>query len=432
MRAGLFIFGLALLAFALPAKAQDWGVHGQATFVEQFHPAFPSAYRGENSLDPAARGDETFDTTLFAGLRLWDSGEIYADPEIDQGFGLSDTVGVAGFPSGEAYKIGKSAPYFRLQRLFFRQTFDLGGEEQEVDSDQNQLAGSRTADNLIVTLGKYSVVDIFDVNDYAHDSKNDFLNWAAIDSGAFDYAADSWAYTYGGTAELTLGDWTLRNGLFAMSRVPNSAEIQTDFSQFEITSEIERRYSLFGQAGKIKLLGFLNRARMGSYRDAIALGVATHSAPDTALVRRYRSRPGIAVNLQQQIGDALGVFLRLSANDGSQETYEFTEINRGLATGLSLKGADWGRADDTVMLALVHDEISREARAYFAAGGIGLLIGDGALVHSGPENIVEAAYSYNLDKGLEVTGDYQWILRPGYNADRGPVSVIGLRLHWEK
>ena len=253
-----------------------------------------------------------------------------------------------------------------------------------------------------------------------------------IDSGAFDYAADSWAYTYGGTAELTLGAWTWRAGLFAMSRVPNSAEIQTDFSQFEIDGEIERRYSLFGGAGKIKLLGFLNRARMGSYRDAIALGVATHSVPDTALVREYRSRPGVAVNLQQQISDALGFFLRLSANDGSQETYEFTEINRGLATGLSLKGIDWGRADDTLSFALAHDEISREARAYFAAGGIGLLIGDGALVHSGPENILEAAYSYSLDKGFEVSADYQWILRPGYNADRGPVSVIGIRLHWER
>src|SRR5437764_1479760 len=83
-------------------------------------------------------------------------------------------------PNSEAYKVGKAAPYFRLQRLFFRQTFDLGGDVQQIEPDANQLDGTRAADKVILTLGKLAVTDIFDTNTYAHDPKKDFLNWAII------------------------------------------------------------------------------------------------------------------------------------------------------------------------------------------------------------------------------------------------------------
>ena len=432
MRAAWFLLVLALLAPNASAIAEDdsWSLHGQTTFVWQYHPAFRSPYRGPNSFDPGSRGDETFDATLFAGLRLWDGGEVYLNPEIDQGYGLSNTVGVAGFPSGEAYKIGKAEPYFRLQRLFFRQSFDLGGEEENIAPDANQLGSARTADNLVLTVGKFSVTDIFDADDYAHDPKQNFLNWAIIDSGAFDYAADAWGYSYGAAAEWTRGRWTLRAGLFDLSRVPNTTALVRGFGQFELVGETEERHTLFGEAGTVKLLGFVNRGRMGSYNAAINLAAATHSVPDTALVRRYRSRPGAALNVEQQIAYGLGVFLRASANDGSQEAYEFTEINRSLAIGLSLSGVAWGRPNDTVGVAGVTNAISRSARDYLAAGGVGILIGDGALPHYRTENILETYYSLGIAAGLFVSLDYQWIQHPAYNGDRGPVSVFGLRLHF--
>src|ERR1700733_2172200 len=182
MRAVLVsILLVALSASTAAADTFDWSVHGQLTFVDQYHPAFRSPYQGGNSLSPKSVGDETFDATAFLGLRLWDGGEIYADPEIDQGFGLSNTLGVAGYPSGEAYKVGKAEPYFRLQRLFFRQSFDLGGEMQDIAPAANQLGGQRSADSLVITAGKMSVTDVFDTNSYAHDPKADFLNWSLID-----------------------------------------------------------------------------------------------------------------------------------------------------------------------------------------------------------------------------------------------------------
>jgi high affinity Mn2+ porin len=412
-------------------EAESWALHGQATFVDQYHPAFKSAYRGANSLDPGSRGNETVDVTLFAGVSPWQGGEAWANVEMDQGFGLSGTFGVAAFPSAEAYKVGDTHPYGRLHRLFFRQTFDLGGEEQTVEGQANQLAGSRNSDNLVLTLGKFSVTDIFDTNSYAHDPRGDFLNWAIVDAGAYDYAADAWAYTYGGAAEWNIGAWTLRGGLFDMSRLPNSTELETGFGQFELVSELERRITLFGQGGKIKLLGFVNHGRMGGYRDALALAQTTSAVPDVALVRHFHSRPGGSLNVEQGLADDLGFFLRASMEDGSKESFEFTDINQSLSTGLSLKGTSWERKDDTVGLAFEVAGISKSARAFLAAGGLGVLVGDGRLTHYANETVIETYYDAQIVKGINAALDYQFIANPAYNADRGPVSVLGLRLHGE-
>jgi high affinity Mn2+ porin len=422
----LFLLGGAAAAEPAP---EDWSLHVQLTNVWQYHPAFRSSVVGPNSLDPGSRANETIDATLFVGLRVWNELEVYANPEIDQGFGLSNTLGVAGFPSGEAYKVGKSSPYFRLQRLFGRITIDLGGDTQSIAPAANQLGGERTSDNLIITFGKFSVGDVFDVNSLVHDPRADFLNWSLIDSGAFDYAADAWGYSYGMAAEWTQNWWTARLGLFDLSRVPNSTQLETSFAQFELGGELEVRHTLVGEPGTLKLLAFLNRGRMGSYSDAVALAAATGSVPSTILVRHYASRGGMALNIEQQIDDDLGLFARASLNDGSKEAYEFTEINRSIAIGASLKGTDWGRPDDVVGVAGVANALSQAARRYFAAGGLGILIGDGSLVRYDSEQIIEAYYSAAATDWLWLSADYQWIANPAYNATRGPVSVLGMRLH---
>ena len=336
---------------------------------------------------------------------------------------------LAAFSNGEGSKVGASTPYFRLQQVFFRQEIDLGGEAKPIDPGANQLGMAQTADNIVITLGKFPATAIFDTNAFAHDASSDYLNWALIDSGAYDYAADAWGYSYGTSIEWTQSWWTLRSGLFAMSRVPNGRDLQTDFTQFEIVGEAEARLNLSGREGKFKLLGFVNRAHMGSYDDALRLALATHTIPDTSLVRTYRSRPGFALNIEQPVTDDLGAFARLSFANGAQETYEFTDIDQSVAAGISLKGTSWGRSDDTAGIAGVVNGISKAARSYFAAGGLGVLIGDGRLPHYATENVMEAYYNAHATKWLTATLDYQFAVNPAYNADRGPVSILGVRLH---
>ena len=408
-------------------KEDIWNVHGQTTFTSQYAPPFRAPYAGPNSLAPN-QARETWDATAFLGLRLWDGAELWINPEIDQGFGLSSTLGVAGFTSAEAYKVGADYPYTRLQRAFIRQTIDLGGETQKVTAGLNQFSGSQTADRLVVTVGKFSVADVFDTNKYAHDPRSDFLNWAVVDTGTFDYAAEAWGYTLGGAAEWYIGNWTLRGGVFDLSIVPNSTELDPSFQQFQWVGEIERRYELWGHPGKIAITGFLSRGRMGSYQDAIALAQISGGPADIAAVRQYRSRGGVSMNLEQEITSDLGAFLRAGVANGNVEPYEFTDIDRTVAAGLALKGTQWGRPDDTFGFAGVINGISAEHEAFRNAGGLGILVGDGKLPHPGPEQIIETYYAFPLSF-WRITLDYQLIVNPAYNRDRGPVSVLGARLH---
>ena len=396
----------------------------------QWHPAFSADYDGPKSLDPKAQGNETADATLYAGIRPWEGGELWADLELDQGFGLSNTAGIAGFTSGEAYKVGEHRPYFRLQRSFLRQTFDLGGDSQSVESDLTQLAGAGTKDRLVLTLGKFSVVDLFDTNQYAHDPRQDFLNWAVIDLGTFDYAADAWGYTYGLAAELSLGDWSGRAGIFDGSTLPNDKALDAKpFDQTQEILEIEHRQTLFGQEGKIKLLGFLTEARLGSYDDATALAEVTGAAPDTALVRKMREKAGAGINIEQPFDEHAGFFLRAGVTQGNAEVYEFTDINRALSFGASSDGAAWDRPHDHFGSALAFNGLSEEAKHYFQAGGQGILVGDGQLPNSAGEMIWESYYSYSLVEGLAISADYQLVNHPAYNRDRGPVQVLAARAH---
>jgi high affinity Mn2+ porin len=407
---------------------QDFAVHAQFTYTEQATSQFNAPYSGPNSLTPD-RAAETVDATLFLGARIWSGGELWISPEIDQGFGLDDTLGVAGFPSGEAYKIGKDQPYVRLPRLFVRETVDLGDRREAVEPAQMQLGGAVSPDRLVLTIGKFGVPDIFDNNEYAHDPRNDFLNWAAIDAGTFDYAADSWGYTVGAALEWYHGPWALRFGVFDLSDVPNSPDLEPAFHEFQLVTEAQREFAIGERAGKIRVTGFDSRGRMGLLDQAVALAQSTDTAVDIASVRHYRTRLGASLSLEQELAASVGLFVRAGKDAGNVEPYEFTDIDRTMSAGLSLAGERWGRAGDTVGLAGVLDGISAARERYLGAGGLGILVGDGKLPQPGPEKILETYYSLALLRYAHITFDYQFIGDPAYNHDRGPVSVFAVRVH---
>ncbi|MFN4936121.1 MULTISPECIES: carbohydrate porin [Bradyrhizobium] len=408
-------------------ETDRFAFHAQSTLLEQYASPFRSPYVGTNSLNPN-QARETFDATFYAGMKLWDGAEAWVNPEMDQGFGLSSSVGAAGFPSGEAYKVGANYPYVRLHRAFLRQTIDLGGDAQKIDSGFNQFAGSTTSDRLVITLGKIGIPDIFDTNKYAHDPRSDFMNWSIVDTGTFDYAADAWGYALGGAIEWYTGPWTFRGGIFDLSVAPNTTSLDSRFGQFQWIGEIERRYSILGQPGKIAVTGFLTRGGMGSFNDAIQLAAVTGAPADITAVRRYQSRGGISMNLEQQINENVGFFARAGWADGHKEAYEFTDIDRSVAAGFSMSGRLWGRNDDIWAIAGVDNGITKVHQAFLNAGGLGILVGDGQLPHPGDERILETYYSFPWFAS-RITLDYQLIVNPAYNRDRGPASVLGVRLH---
>jgi high affinity Mn2+ porin len=404
--------------------------HFQFTAVTQAHPSFDAPYSGTNSLSPSSEHETTVTSTLFLGTRLWKGAELYFNPEMTGGSGLSKTFGIAGFPNGEAFRVGSPEPHIFVARALIRQTFAVGSESEAVEEDANQLGGRRPLRRWTVTVGKFGITDIFDDNTYSHDPRTQFLNWADWATGSWDYAADTRGYTWGAAVEYTGAVWSARFAAAAVAKVANGLEFDKNLSHaYSLMAEGERRYEIGGRPGKARLIFFDNRARMGNYRDAIEL--ADGNAPDVTATRRPgRSKWGAAVNFEQSLGEGLGVFLRGSANDGKNETWMYAEIERSLSAGVLRKKPLEARPDDEAGLALIVEGLSRDHRDYLAAGGYGFMIGDGRLNY-GLETIAELYYDALLRKNIWLTGDYQFVANPAYNRDRGPVHVFSLRLHTE-
>lgn len=419
-------------ADTLPAPATEsvdrFAIHGQLSYVEQETNSFSAPYAGPNSLSSSS-GRETVDATLYVGSRLWSGAEAWINAEIDQGFGLDNTLGVAGFPSGSAYKVGKKKPYLRLQRAFIRETVERDGTPSAVEAAPNQFAGPVSENRWVATIGKFGVTDVFDTSQYAHDPRSDFMNWTAVDAGTLDYAADAWGYTVGAAIEWYAGAWTLRGGLFDLSTVPNSEHLEPAGHEFQIVAEVERRHELGGRPGRVLVTGFDTRGRMALLNDAVQLAAKTGGSVDVAAVRRYRSHTGVSATLEQQVSAELGLFARAGSAGGNVESYEFTDIDRTVSAGASLKGTRWNRSHDTIGAVAIVNGISSTRQAFLNAGGLGILVGDGRLPNPRTEQILETYYSIATFVGCYFSLDYQHVSNPGYNRDRGPVSIFAVRLH---
>jgi len=410
-----------------------WEIHGQTTWIQQGYPPFHSPYLGDNSFTPWAQTRNTWTVSAFLGLKLWEGGELYYNPELLQGFGLHDTTGAAGFPNGEAQKSKFPYPTYSTSRLYLRQTFGFGGEQETVEGGYGQMAGKRDVSRLTIQVGRYAVHDFFDNNSYASDPRGDFLNWSIWAAGAFDYPADRIGLGYGAMAELNQKYWALRFGYFLVGNVPNADEFDMNlFSRGAYVLEHETRYSLFSRDGKLRVGIWADTYFSGSYREAVDINLLTGLDATDAIIltRRARTKYGYYINVEQSVSDDVGVFGRWSWNNGKNEISAFTDIDQSLSLGTVIKGRSWGRPDDRIGLAGAINGLSRDHRDYLAVGGLGILIGDSRINYR-PETILETFYALALMKTVTLTFDYQFMVNPADNADRGPISIFSGRLHGE-
>jgi high affinity Mn2+ porin len=249
--------------------------------------------------------------------------------------------------------------------------------------------------------------------------------------GAFDYAADAWGFTYGASAEFVRDSSTFRVGVFQLSKIPNTTVIEkTPFLQYSPIVEYERDTSfLGGRPGAIKLLAYGDYGYMAPLDEATDAALTTNTTPDVSLFRQNRYwKLGGGINISQELAPHVGAFLRYSAMNGTYEVFDFTEIDRSLSAGLSLDGTIWHRPQDGIGIAAVSNGLAQPEINYLGAGGLGVLIGDGALSYGG-EQILETYYKLGVFKGFSIKGDYQRITNPGYNTVRGPVSVYTVQVH---
>jgi high affinity Mn2+ porin len=429
------IFGVLCVPIARPqdandtATAQRWNVHFQATSIGQHHGSFPSLYEGENSLPSHAENRVSITATAFLSFRLNSWTEVVVNPEIAGGRGFGQVTGIAGFTNGEIPRVAEATPKLYLARGYLKNTWALSPETEFLESGPNQLAGRVPVRRFTVITGKFAITDFFDNNQYSHDPRRQFMNWALMSNGAWDYPADTRGYTIGAMQELALRTWSLRAATVMEPTEANGPIFDTRLAQNRGTVvESENRYQLLGRHGALRVLAFENRERAGAFRAAMLADGTT----DLAATRRPGTKKyGFGLNLEQEITHDIGAFARYGWSDGKTEAWAFTQIDRSLSGGLSLEGRLWRRPTDHIGIAAVRNYLSGDDRSFLAAGGMGFIIGDGRLRYA-PESIAEAYYAWRIVPDWTVTLDWQRVLNPAFNQDRGPVAVASLRLHWER
>lgn len=372
------------------ASAQDsnkirqvFNLHFQTTYIYQYKPSFHSPYEGGNSVVGKEERQNSITATLYAGARLWKGAELYVNPEIAGGSGLSGALGMAGSSNGETFRVGNPSPTLYFARYFIKQSFAIGKETDWQADDANQLGGYVPANYLSLYFGKFSLGDLFDNNEYGNSPRTQFMNWALMNNGAWDYAANVRGYTYSFSAGLKLNSLSYRLALATLPKEANGEKLNTNFSDsfaLAINAEINKAYTLKGKKGSIKLLVYHNNANIGNYQEALRMvGV-----PNIEMTRKLgRTRWGYGINFDQELNKETGLFGRIGWNDGKNETWAFTEIDRTITLGVSLNGSAWKRKEDNAGIAVLRNGLSKDHKNYLAKGGSGFMLGDGHLNYSG-------------------------------------------------
>jgi carbohydrate-selective porin OprB len=367
----------------------------------------------------------------YTGSQLARGLQMYVDGEYFSGNGISNGLGLAGYVNGDVIRAGSSnlakTPY--LARLYFRYYYPLSGETEQVERCMDQLPGEQPVSRLDFKFGKLALTDDFDLNRYANNNRTQFLNYDFLYNTAWDYAADTRGYSYGIVAALYQPRWRLALGVFVEPDTQNGA-------RFDVLDTRELGYNLEltvkpNDAGTVvRLLSYFNEGRMGSYSEALLLGAATDKAPNILDVEKLGgTKYGFGLNFEQPLADGgeTGMFGRLGWNDGHHENWAYVECDRHVSLGAQLSGIHWGREGDRVGVAYAVDALSTPHQDYLEAGGIGMLLGDGKLNY-GFEQVLEIYYSIQVCSFIYISPDFQFIQNPGFNSDRGPVEVYGLRL----
>lgn len=414
------------------SDSEKVNLHFQMTYINQTKPKMAAKYSGPLSLQAAKENQNSVTATAFLGVKLWKGGYFFFNPEIAGGSGLSGAQGMGGAPNGETFRVGNPSPTLYIGRAYLEQTFALHTTTETQEDEANHLSAKIPTDYFRFTVGKYSLADLFDNNEYSNTPRTQFMNWGLMNNGAWDFAANVRGYTYIATAELDKGPLNYKIGIANLPKIANGADINTHLSQeMAINAQITGSYSIKGQPGHTSILYFNNKADMGRYQQAIQ-DAALGTAPDVVATRqRGRHKWGMGINIDQALSKTTGLFSRIGFNDGKTETWNFTEIDQTANLGLNISGDTWQRKNDNLGAAIVVNGLSNDHKNYLRNGGSGFILGDGKLNYA-PESILEMYYSFKPITGpLWITGDYQFALNPGYNKDRGPANILSVRVHTE-
>jgi hypothetical protein len=432
---------------------ESWNAYGQFTYISSWKPSFPALYTNLNgsinSLLPDSERSFTGTATLYIGVRLWHGGEAYVVPELISEEPFSQLRGLgSAIQNFELQKGGTAIPQIYHSRIFLKQTFGLGGERTIAESGPMQLGTHYDSRRIVVAAGNFSILDFFDKNAFDIDPRQGFLGLGFMTYGGWDFASDARGYSYGGVVELYWDSWAMRFGRITPPKDPNQLPVDFRLGKYYGDQvELEHKHKIHEKEGSVRLLAYRNHQNIGRFGDAIAAleadpqknattcpgfnyGSDNATAPDLCWVRKPNVKVGIGMFAQQYIARDVGLFARGIYSDGKTEVNAYTSSDRSLTVGSLAKGSLWSRPKDVAGAGVNIGWISSIHAAYLRLGGIDGFIGDGT-IRPGPETSLDIFYSAYLRKPLWFTGDYQHIVNPANNRDRGPVNVFAIRIHGE-
>jgi hypothetical protein len=410
-------------------------ISGQANFIFQAHTPFHSPYAGPNSFQSRLETTALSRVlTLYTGIKLARWTEFVFNAEEAGGKGLSEALGIAAFTNLDVVRNPTLGQDVYAARYFIHQTFPLTADRVDEAPNPFYLQKSLPRKRIEFIMGKMGMVDFFDNNAVGSDSHLQFTNWAIDNNGAYDYAANTRGYTVAAILSYAGPKLEARFGEALMPTVANGIDLDANLRRARSENlELEWKPQWFqGLETHIRPLAYLNHANMGDYSQAID-GYLNHidKVPDVTLYRHQGSlKQGFGLNLEQDLPANFRAFLRTGWNEGHKESFAYTEINSTLALGADLSGDAWGRKEDRVGTALAVDGISGQHRQYLALGGLGFILGDGHLNY-GKEVVSETYYTAHVVSGLYMAVQLSVVDNPGYNRDRGPVVVPGVRAHMD-
>jgi high affinity Mn2+ porin len=407
---------------------------GQANFIFQTHPDFPALYSGKNSLSPRYEKATSRVVTFYSGYRINNSTEILVDIEEAGGAALSTGLGMAGAPDLDIVRnpLLSKEPY--LSRGLIHKVFALSKDKIENQRTYLSLFDELPRRRLELRFGKFSMPDFFDLNSVGSDTHLQFVNWTTDNNGAYDYAADTRGYTVGLVADYEDRNWGFRFAEALMPKVANGIDLVYKPWQVHAENfEYELRHGVIPKkSGTVRVLAYVNSANMGIYRDAVAqFEEGLTPTPEITnhpwhITRKY----GFGLNFEQNLTPYLTAFFRTGWDNGKTESFAYTEVDQTVVEGIGANGAWWHRKQDRAGIAFVSNAIKKDHQTYLVDGGLGFLLGDGALNY-GRENILESYYTAHVWRGIYVAPGVQRAVNPGYNRDRGPVLIPAFRAHVE-
>jgi high affinity Mn2+ porin len=408
-------------------------ISGQANFIFQAHNPFHSPYAGTNSFQSRVETTALSRVlTLYTGIKLTRWTEFIFDAEEAGGKGLSNALGIAAFPNLDVVRNPSLSQGVYLARYFIHYTVPLTADRVEEQPNPFYLQDSIPRQRIEFTMGKMSMVDFFDLNAVGSDSHLQFTNWAIDNNGAYDYAANTRGYTVAAMLSYAGPKFEVRYAEALMPTVANGIDLEADLRTARADNlELEWKPQWFqGLDTHIRPLAYLNHANMGDYGQAIAAyqqGIT--NVPDITAYRHQGSlKQGFGINVEQALPANFRAYFRAGWNEGHKESFAYTEMNSTVSFGFELPGDAWGRKEDQIGSAFETGGISTKHREYLALGGLGFILGDGHLNY-GREAVSETYYNLHVVSGLYMGVQLSFINNPGYNRDRGPVVVPGVRAH---